>query len=211
MTVIVDNESIRIEKLVLGAYDTNAYIVVVKDSRESLVIDAPASPEVILAGLEGTTPHHILLTHGHFDHTGALASLRRSLSVPLAAHRDDAARLESPPEIFLEDGFTVPLGALSLEVLHTPGHTPGSLCFRLGDYLFAGDTLFTGGPGHTDTPDDFQQIVASISEKVLTLPEVTRVFPGHGAETTVARAKGEYARFASKEHPGIFGDVTWEG
>jgi hydroxyacylglutathione hydrolase len=209
MTVIVDVDEVRIEKLVLGPYDTNAYIVADKGTGESLVIDAPASPDTILAALKGTHPGRILLTHSHFDHTGALESLRAGLRVPLAAHLADAAVLVAPPEVFLEDGDIVPLGGLKLEVVHTPGHTPGSLCFRLGKYLFAGDTVFPGGPGHTDTPDDFRQIVASITGKIYRLPDDTRIFPGHGAETTVKESRREYAAFAARPHDGAFGDVMW--
>jgi len=211
MTVIVNEDKLRIERLVLGPYDTNAYIIVDKDTGVSLLIDAPASPETIIAALDGTRPGHILLTHSHFDHTGALESLRAVLRVPLAAHRDDSMILRQPPEVMLENGDTVPFGSLNLEALHTPGHTPGSLCFRLDKYLFAGDTVFPGGPGHTDTPDDFLQIVASITAKIYTLPDDTILFPGHGTETTVKESRREYAIFAERPHEGIFGDVTWSG
>jgi glyoxylase-like metal-dependent hydrolase (beta-lactamase superfamily II) len=211
MPVIVDDVEIRIEVMALGPYETNSYIVVDKKTNESLLVDAPARPDIILAGLEGTRPRHILLTHSHFDHTGALENLRALLRVPLAAHRADATVLARPPEVFLEDGFTIPLGGRQLEVLHTPGHTPGSLCFRLGLYLFAGDTIFPGGPGRTDTPDDFREIVASLNSKIFALADATRIFPGHGPETTVGQSRREYAVFAAHPHEGAFGDVTWQG
>ena len=96
-------------------------------------------------------------------------------------------------------------------MLLTPGHTPGSLCFKAGKYLFAGDTVFPGGPGHTDSPEDFQQLLASITEKIFRLPDDTVVFPGHGEGTTVSKAKEEYAIFASKPHGTVvYGDVTWQ-
>jgi hydroxyacylglutathione hydrolase len=209
MAIIVDDGKVSIDRMELGPYGTNAYIVVAKENGESLLIDAPAEPDDIITGLEGTRPRHILLTHGHFDHTGALEGLRDVLRVPLAAHRGDSVALKRPPETYLEDGDTVSLGSLRLEVLHTPGHTPGSLCFRLGKYLFAGDTLFPGGPGHTDTPDDFLLILESITGKIYTLADDTLIFPGHGEETAVGASRKEYAVFAARPHPGTFGDVTW--
>ncbi len=211
MPVFAENDTFRIVRMTLGQYDTNCYVVVDKETGESLLIDAPDSPDIILAALEGTRPRLILLTHGHFDHTGALASLRASLGVPLAAHRSDSLWFEGTPDIFLEDGDRIPLGELALEVRHTPGHTPGSLCFRLDNYLFAGDTIFPGGPGHTDTPDDFKEILDSITSRIFALPDETIILPGHGPEATVAKSKAEYAAFASRHcGEGMFGDVTWD-
>ena len=212
MPLIAEDNAVRIVRMELGPYATNCYVVVGKETGESLLIDAPDSPDVILAALDGTRPQRILLTHGHFDHTGALESMRDLLRVPLAGHRADSLWYEGTPEVFLEGGEAIPLGRLVIEVLHTPGHTPGSLCFRLGNYLFAGDTIFPGGPGHTDTPDDFKEILDSITRKILTLPDGTIILPGHGPQTTVARSKQEYAAFASRHRgDGMFGDVTWEG
>jgi hydroxyacylglutathione hydrolase len=211
MPVIAEDDRMRIDRMVLGPYDTNAYIVVAKGTGESIIIDAPASPDAIIAGLEGTRPVRILLTHGHFDHTGALEDLRLMLRVPLAAHPADTMILKNPPQILLEDGDSIALGGLTVRVSHTPGHTQGSLCFRLGGYLFAGDTVFPGGPGHTDTPDDFRQIIESIIGKIYTLPDDTRILPGHGEATTVADSRREYAVFAARPHDGAFGDVTWTG
>jgi hydroxyacylglutathione hydrolase len=211
MPVIAENDSFRIVKMELGQWATNCYVVVARETGESLLIDAPDGPDVILEALEGTRPRRILLTHGHFDHTGALESLRALLRVPLAAHRADSAWLARPPDVFLEDGENIPLGELMIEVRHTPGHTPGSLCFRIAGYLFGGDTVFPGGPGHTDTPDDFKEILASITRRIFTLPEETIILPGHGPETTVGQAKAEYAVFAARHRgDGMFGDVTWE-
>jgi hydroxyacylglutathione hydrolase len=210
MPVIAEKNAFRIIKMELGQWATNCYVVIEKGTGESLLVDAPASPDVILAALDGTRPRRILLTHGHFDHTGALEGLRAALRVPLAAHRADSAWLPGTPDIFIDDGEKIPLGGLSLEAVHTPGHTPGSLCFRLGNYLFAGDTIFPGGPGHTDTPDDFVEIINTINRKILTLPDETIILPGHGTQTTVAEARAEYAAFAARHHgEGMFGDVTW--
>jgi glyoxylase-like metal-dependent hydrolase (beta-lactamase superfamily II) len=207
---IADDKTIRIEKLTLGPYETNTYIVVCQKTHQSLVVDAPARASEIIAALGDSQPEYILLTHDHFDHTGVMVSLRSRLKVPLAVHELDSYQLKTPPEILLKDGDILKLGNLKIEVLHTPGHTPGSLCFKIGKYLFAGDTIFPSGPGHTETPDDFQQIIASITQKIFCLPDNTMILPGHGDGTTVQKAKEEYAAFAARPHGDfIYGDVTW--
>ncbi|MCK5181041.1 MAG: MBL fold metallo-hydrolase, partial [Dehalococcoidia bacterium] len=147
MTIVAEDNTTRIEKLELGPFSTNAYIVTCLRTRDSALIDAPADPNIIKEKLKNTLPQYILLTHNHIDHIGALAQLRAELKVPLAAHASDAKNLTPDPEILLNDGDTVRLGDLGFTVLHTPGHTPGSLCFVVGRYLISGDTIFPGGPG----------------------------------------------------------------
>jgi glyoxylase-like metal-dependent hydrolase (beta-lactamase superfamily II) len=210
MVAIVNDDNIRIEKLTLGPYETNMYIVVCQKTGESLVVDAPARASEIIENLQGTQARYILLTHDHYDHTGVLVSLRSRLKVPLAAHAADSLTLKTPPEILLNDDDVISLGNIKVKVLHVPGHTPGSLCFRIGKYLLAGDTIFPGGPGRTESPDQFQQIVASITEKIFSLPDDTAIFPGHGDGTTVKKSREEYAVFVSRPHsPDLYGDVLW--
>jgi hydroxyacylglutathione hydrolase len=175
-----------------------------------MVIDAPAKASEIIASLEGTRPRYILLTHDHYDHTGVIVSLRARLKAPLAAHEASSYELKTPPEIYLKDGDSLALGKLIVDVLHTPGHTPGSLCFKINKYLFVGDTIFPGGPGHTETPADFREILTSITGKIFTLPDTTLILPGHGDGTTVKKARREYAVFVSHRHPEeLSGDVLW--
>ncbi len=208
--ILINDDFISIEKLTLGPYETNTYIIICQRTKESLVIDAPAKASEIINRLGGTKPRYILLTHDHYDHTGVLVSLRARLKVPLATHLESSFQLNTPPEILLKDGDSLSLGNLKIQVLHTPGHTPGSLCFKIGKYLFAGDTIFPGGPGRTETPEDFQQILASIKKKIFRLPDDTMIFPGHGDSTTVKKAKEEYTIFAAKPRDSvIYGDVTW--
>jgi glyoxylase-like metal-dependent hydrolase (beta-lactamase superfamily II) len=208
---VIQDNVIRIEKMTLGPYETNAYLLVCQKTKESLVVDAPARASEIINGLEGTKPKYILLTHDHYDHTGVIVSLRSRLKVPLATHVESSYQLQKPPEVVLNDGDVLNLGKLKIGVLYTPGHTPGGLCFRVRNYLFAGDTIFPGGPGHTDTPDDFRQIIVSITEKIFRLPDDTVILPGHGDGTTIGEAKKEYAAFASRPHDSmLFGDVTWQ-
>lgn len=208
---IVNDKDIRIERLVLGPYETNCYILVCQRTKESLVVDAPAGASEIIRALEGTQPKYILLTHDHYDHTGVMTSLRARLKAPLACHELDSFQLKTPPEIMLNDGYSLKLGNINIKVIHTPGHTPGGLCFWLGKYCFAGDTIFPGGPGHTETPDDFKQIIQSITQKIFVLPDDTTLLPGHGDSTTVQKAKAEYKAFAAKTHGVTCGDVTWAG
>ena len=210
MAIVAKDDALQIERLELGSFGTNAYIVICQKTGDSVLIDAPAEPSTIIDRLKSTNPKYILLTHNHMDHIGALAELRARLKVPLAVHGLDARNLLSPPEILLSDGDTASLGNLKFEVLHTPGHTPGSLCFKVGCYLISGDTLFPGGPGKTGSPSDFKQIIKSITERILVLPDDMRLYPGHGDFTVLKKAKDEFAIFSSRPHnPDLCGDVLW--
>lgn len=210
MATIVNQNDIRLDKLQLGPFGTNAYILVCQKTGDSLLVDAPAEPDKIIRSLAGTSPRYILLTHDHMDHVGALAEVRSRLKVPLATHPADSGKLGPPPEIPLKDGDIITLGNIKLEVLHTPGHTPGSLCFRTGKHLLSGDTLFPGGPGKSWSPGAFKQIVESIVGKIFTLPDDTFVYPGHGDNTVLKDEKEAYAVFASRPHaPELCGDVLW--
>ena len=152
MAIVEKDDDLRIERLEISPFGTNAYIVVCNATKDSVLIDAPGEPQRIMDALKGTTPTCILMTHNHMDHTMALAELAEALRVPVGAHEADAGSLPVRPEMPLKDGGVVAFGNLALGVLHTPGHTPGGLCFLLGDYLISGDTLFPGGPGKTGSP-----------------------------------------------------------
>ena len=210
MMVAASNNGLQIERLQLGPFGTNAYILVCPETKESAIVDAPAEADKIIARLKDTTPRYILLTHSHVDHIGAMAQLRQELKIPLAAHAADADVLSPPPEIMLEDGDTINFGKVHMAVSHTPGHTPGSLCFITGSHLLSGDTLFPGGPGRTNTPADFARIIKSITEKIFTLDCNTQVYPGHGEPTTLKKEKDEFTTFSSRPHrPDLCGDVLW--
>jgi len=210
MSVIVKNDSIQIERLSLGPFGTNSYLLICQKTGASVIVDAPGDAEKVLKLLEGTHPKYILMTHNHMDHVDALAALKSALNVPLAAHEDDAGGLPVKPEQFLNDGDTISFGEIQFKVLHTPGHTPGSLCFLTDSYLISGDTIFPGGPGKTWSPDDFKKIVESLTNKIFTLPDETQVYPGHGDATVLKKEKHEFEAFSSKLHdPGLCGDVVW--
>jgi len=210
MVVVVKDDNIQIERLELAPFGTNAYVITCRQTGDSVLIDAPADASTIMKRLQGTNPRYILLTHSHMDHIGALSELRSKLKVPLAAHAADSARLPSPPEMLLNDGDVVSFGKVKLEVLHTPGHTSGSLCFKIGKYLISGDTIFPGGPGKTKSPADLRQIIKSITDRILVLPDDTEIYPGHGDSTILKKERDEFAIFSSRPHdPNLCGDVLW--
>jgi len=191
-------------------FGTNAYLLVCREAGDSVLVDAPGDAAKIAARMRTTNPRYILMTHNHIDHTAALRELKAEFGVPVASHEADAGGLPERAEVLLDEGTSVTFGAVELTVLHTPGHTPGSLCFLVGRRLISGDTLFPGGPGKTGTPEDFEQIVRSITDKLFGLPDDTRVYPGHGEPTVLNREKGQFAVFASRSHrPDLCGDVLW--
>jgi hydroxyacylglutathione hydrolase len=211
MTTVQKDSSIRIDRLELGPYQTNSYLLTCRETGACVVIDAPGEVAKVLGALEGLHPQYILMTHDHMDHIGGLRELTTSLRVPVAAHAADAPGLPAGVDVLLKDGDRVSFGGLSLDVLHTPGHTPGSLCFLAGQFLIAGDTLFPGGPGHTRSPGDFRQILESITRKLLPLPDDTVVYPGHGEATILGREKHAIQRFSARPFaPSLCGDVLWE-
>jgi glyoxylase-like metal-dependent hydrolase (beta-lactamase superfamily II) len=208
MATVVKNESIQIERYALGPFGTNSYIMTCLKTGNSVVVDAPGDPEKILNQLQRTHPKYILMTHNHMDHTGALGKLKSALNVPIAAHAAD--RLPIQPDMLLTDGETITFGNIRLAVMHTPGHTPGSLCFYTEGYLISGDTLFPNGPGKTGSPADFAQIVESLKTKIFVLPDDTQVFPGHGDHTVLGTEKRAYEAFFARPHdPNLCGDVLW--
>ncbi len=210
MPTVAEDKVVRIERLTLGPYATNAYIVVCQRTRESVLIDAPAETEKILTALATTTPRYILLTHNHMDHVGALYELADRLKVPVGASEQDAPKYPLPAQVMLKDNDVVSFGDVKLRVLATPGHTAGSLCFLTGRWLLAGDTIFGGGPGHTRSPSAFKQITLSITEKLFVLPDDTMIYPGHGEWTILKKEKEEFAVFAVRPHrPDLCGDVVW--
>ncbi len=211
MPGVAEDSKIRVIQLdVVGGIVSNAYLLVCRQTGDSVIIDAPGQAGKILEQLKGTNPRYILLTHNHGDHLGALAELRSALKIPVAVHPLDAAALPSPPEIELNDGDSVSFGNIELKVLHTPGHTPGGLCFLTGKYLISGDTIFPGGPGRTGSPDKLEQIIRSITEKIFVLPDDTQVYSGHGDATVLKKEKEEFTVFSSRPHPSdLCGDVLW--
>ena len=196
-----------IERLVLGQLDTNCWLAADAEGGPLLVIDPAGDAAVLLDAIAGRSVSVVVLTHGHFDHLGAATAVCTATGAPLAVHRLDAAvvtdswangggmfgfeHVGPAPDRLLEDGDTVQAGALTLGVLHTPGHTPGCICLYAADaldpHLFSGDTLFRGSVGRSDLPGgDGRELSRSIERQLSVLPVATKVHPGHGPDTTIA-------------------------
>ena len=171
-----------------GPMENNVYLLISPQTREAVLIDASDEADRILREVAALNARvrMILLTHGHADHWGALGQLRDTWGVPVGIHLADADMLPLTPNFALDDGQRIGLGSGEIHVLHTPGHTPGGVCFLADGCLFSGDTLFPGGPGATKQPlGDFPLIMTSLREKLFVLPDSTLVLPGHGKSTTI--------------------------
>lgn len=180
--------------------DNNVWLV--GDDTECVVIDAPHDADTIADLVGDRRVRAILCTHAHDDHVRIAPQLSDRVSAPIRLHPDDLVlwRMTHPdrqPDAELADGQSVEIAGTTLDVLHTPGHAPGAVCFHAPDLgvVFTGDTMFSGGPGATGRSySDYDVIVDSIKRRLLTLPEDTTVHPGHGGSTTVGDEKPHYDR-----------------
>lgn len=187
----------QIKTLVLGSYETNCYLLWQEGRDDCLVIDPGYEPERILQELRAQNKRlaAILLTHGHFDHVGAVRTLFAETDCDIYLCPDDCVMPENMTAGALcytcawQEGDKPELAGISLQVLHTPGHTPGSVCLLCGDVLFSGDTLFAGSCGRTDLPcGSWEQLRASL-HRLRALPDGLKVYPGHGQATRMDTEK----------------------
>ncbi len=202
----------KIDRLILGDFQTNCYVVRKDEAAtDCLIVDTGLDSRDLAAFLEQRQLHPVavVLTHGHVDHIAGLAEMRqRYPGTKVYIHKLDAKLLADPranlsilagnpltaepADVLLEDGDTVQEAGMTLQVLHTPGHTPGGICLHAEQegLVFAGDTLFADGVGRTDFPGgNMEQLVESIRSKLFCLPDATAVYPGHAMRTTIAHER----------------------
>ena len=199
----------KLSKRIVGMIMTNCYLMMNTDTKEALIIDPGAEADKIkeMVQKEGAKPGAILLTHGHHDHIGAVNEIKRTYDVPVYVHETEDELLEETKTGQLRHmGITEPvegdermhgdpslsLAGFDIKVFHTPGHTRGGVCyyFKNEGVLFSGDTLFQGSVGRTDFPGgSMSELVRSITGKLFTLPEDTKVYPGHEGETSIGFEK----------------------
>jgi hydroxyacylglutathione hydrolase len=197
--------SIAIKIFPCGPWATNAMILACVESKRAAIIDpAPGSAELLFTSLKenGWTADKILLTHSHLDHIADLAKVKKELSLPVYVHAEDAANVKHPgsdglpllfpieevtPDEWLDEGLKISVGNLIFEVIHTPGHTPGGVCFynRKNQVLISGDTLFKGSIGNISFPTANAAAMWRSLERLAELPADTIVYPGHGEPTTI--------------------------
>jgi Zn-dependent hydrolases, including glyoxylases len=193
-----------IKRIPAGIYAANCYIVVDEATNETAVIDPGGNSDYILEQVDKLKGRikFILLTHGHFDHIGAVAKISRKCNIPVYINKNDYTYISEDNEIFhlddfsedifsfIDDASNLSLGDNKITIIETPGHSPGGLCFLIEDKLFSGDTLFLGSIGRTDfIGGDYVTLTNSIKNKLFTLSENVTVYPGHENETTIKREK----------------------
>jgi glyoxylase-like metal-dependent hydrolase (beta-lactamase superfamily II) len=199
---MVDADGVRIRRIRIGDLENNVYVVACAATGQALVVDASFDAEPIVEACAGLRVDQLVLTHGHHDHVGAADAVRRRMDVPYRIHpadlRPDICDLE--PDGHLSDGERIQLGEVEVRIVHTPGHTPGSVCVLVGDHAITGDTLFPGGPGATRWDySSFDTVIESIETKLLTLPDDTGVYPGHGdTMTTIGTERPDLAEWVAR-------------
>ena len=185
-TLHVDDTAWEIHKLVVGPVDNNVFVLRCKATGDAVLLDAANEHDKLLDLCRALNVRSVLETHGHWDHIQAVPQLRDA-GYEVHVTAADADMLPSYDQV-LEHDTVIEVGDLRLRTILTPGHTPGSMCFRLegSPILFSGDTLFPGGPGNTKFPGgDFPTIITSIEDRLFTLPPDILVLPGHGDDTTI--------------------------
>lgn len=208
-----DKDRLNLRILEVGPWPMNTYALICPVTGESVLFDPGADPEKLREGLAGSNPVAILLTHTHPDHVGVLDEMREELSVPLMAHPGPHFEgMDLDIDRPLDTGDIVDVGRFSLRVHHTPGHTDDQICFVLEDdhRAIVGDTIFEGGPGKTWSNDGFRTTLSTLKNVVLSWPDDTVCYPGHGPHFRLGDRRADIEAFLAKDHGDFYGDATWD-
>ena len=193
----------RIKRVVAGIYGANCYVVMDENTKKGFVIDPGGDVDDIEKAINemGVKVEYILLTHGHVDHTSGVKELKEITGAKVGISKNDEDMIKSGQDLFgpllpgyadihLKHGDRINVSGIDIKCIETPGHTPGGMCFLVEDNVFTGDTLFYGSIGRTDfVGGDYDQIIKSIKENIITLGDDVTVYPGHGPATNVANEK----------------------
>lgn len=197
-----------VERMPVGVYAANCYIVYNEDTKNGVIIDPGGDGKEIVERINqlGVNVKYIILTHGHGDHIGGVLDVKRAFNAPVLIHELDVEYLSDPeknlssmmpmneieiePDLRLKGGDVFKLDNYDIEIIHTPGHTKGGISIKIGDNLFTGDTLFAGSIGRTDFEGgSYSDIISSINDKLIKYPDETIVYPGHGPSSSIGREK----------------------
>jgi glyoxylase-like metal-dependent hydrolase (beta-lactamase superfamily II) len=198
-----------IKELVVGPLESNCYLIIDENSKETLVVDPGDEPDRIIDLVHENSLHvkYIVCTHAHFDHVGALSDIKQETGAPIVIHRDEqevyrGTRQQAvswgfeldelpEPDMLVSEGDILEIGSLKFMIIHTPGHSPGGICLSGEDILITGDTLFAGSVGRTDLHGgDLIQLKKSF-KRLMSFSDEVKILPGHGPETTIGREKRE--------------------
>jgi glyoxylase-like metal-dependent hydrolase (beta-lactamase superfamily II) len=198
-----------IRPVVVGPLQVNCYVIADKQTAQAIVVDPGDEPDRIGEIIEKNALEvtAIVCTHGHFDHVGAVAELKKMTGAPVMLHREDFSLYDSAstagsmwgfqidpqptPDVWLKEADVIRCGGIALSVMHTPGHSPGSVCLYGHGVLFSGDTLFAGSVGRTDLPGGDYAMLKQSFRRLMALPVETNVFTGHGENSTIGRELNE--------------------
>lgn len=186
------DNNLEVHHVVVGPYENNVFVLRCKHTGDAVLIDAADEHKLLLELCTATGVRRVLETHGHHDHIQAIPAMREAGYEVAVADLDAPMLKDVGYDVFINDTQIIEVGKIRIEAIHNPGHTPGSMSFKVLDspLLFSGDTLFPGGPGATHFPGgDFEQIISSIDSRLFTFPADTIVLPGHGLNTTIGNER----------------------
>lgn len=186
-----------IKAIPAGIYGANCYVICDEETMEAVILDPGGDSDYLISQIDkiGAKVKYILLTHGHVDHVGGVVDLKKKYNVPFYIHKADEEMIMMGADVFghlpvadgyIKEGDVIAFGNLKAKCIHTPGHTPGGVCFQIEDKVFTGDTLFQGSIGRTDfAGGSYEEIISSIVNKILPLGDNVEVYPGHGPKSSV--------------------------